>query len=798
MSTPEENNQNKVNQERKKSAPVFVKPLIIAVVFFVVLVFAAVVFFAQFKNNAPAPENGVLLVENKEQGIRVYGITDFETREMTVQVNYKDAVIALDGGFLYVTEEASVFLSDVNDDGTEEILLYLPREDETENLRFDQFYICYQTREGWKSADTLKLWNQTQNLVQMKESEDGDVLEFYCDGSRFYYRKMAKYGFTDEQIVYYNYVKVDPINMTAEIKPALPTDTGFVYPVKIECTLEYGSGRIKPVFQGFLKNEEHDYLRKEFVEEEVIEETEKEPSKYETAFAEVREPEYDEILLASVRNIFADAEFLNINESDLEVTYEGNLINAETKFDELNDSLEDKTGIGLGKGYKNRKNKEIEYDCYHPGYYEYKIGFLFRNFNVKTDEKLASVVLTNCGTVRGLKQGDRIERVAGLYGKPQRIEPYGKNCAQIIYAGEGGVVRITTDKTGHYVDEIYIDYGYEGYVYEEPVLEDWQVAYLHTLKGYEEAYLQKIYNASKTYETIRYLLCDVTLDGIPELVVYTCKITPDLKTTLEIYTCENGEIKKLGNVRTPWMDFYTDENGLIVSYVTTGNGADNKNYECFDRIVYSPIKRELTVQNLYSKPLRYIDAGKVAPGAKKLTEYPVDYLLAISEYETQPDTATKKKGDITLLYDYISLENGIVFGIDGTRGDEVGEMSFVDFVCLMGSRHFGLMEPIKYTDVDINKDGQAERIVILEKGMIILNYQDDEVYAYYVTEAHAPDLETYYETTDGKGRAFWIYIFNGENHYARFYFNRTEFLKEECGEIRENTVQKLKIEEYKF
>ena len=183
---------------------------------------------------------------------------------------------------------------------------------------------------------------------------------------------------------------------------------------------------------------------------------EHEPSEFELAFENVQEPFYDAGTLGMVEDIFSEADFLDLNQSDLEVTYEGNLINRDTPYKELSDDLEKKTGIGLSKGYSSRANKELEFYAYHPGYYEYKIGLDYHNFNA-ADECLATIDISGMGTVRGLKRGDAIERVAGLYGRPQRIGLYTDKTVWILYGGAGGALRIVTDKTAQRVEDIFIE-----------------------------------------------------------------------------------------------------------------------------------------------------------------------------------------------------------------------------------------------------------------------------------------------------------------------------------------------------
>ncbi len=274
-------------------------------------------------------------------------------------------------------------------------------------------------------------------------------------------------------------------------------------------------------------------------------------------------------------------------------------------------------------------------------------------------------------------------------------------------------------------------------VFSDTIANDWQKTFhnkINELKGETRQVLGD--DVFESVPSVGYFIYDIDNDSVPELFVRfgTCEADYFMKA----YKCEGTTAKEVAYTFSGHTSYASmPEMGMVSIWGHMG--------------YYSIGKMTLTAdgfkgEEVYSQELnagegadKYTDVKTVVPGAKHLTEVPLNLDLPLWVYERNLYTSDGLTNDeAELKFETVMNQNKDVYAVSGDVFSETrGRVPFGTYLTKGYADKYYDVSIVDTSYRDMNGDGQEECVIKAKEKedgssytIIILSIQNDTVYAY--------------------------------------------------------------------
>ena len=299
-----------------------------------------------------------------------------------------------------------------------------------------------------------------------------------------------------------------------------------------------------------------------------------------------------------------------------------------------------------------------------------------------------------------------------------------------------------------------------GYEYEyEPEAGTWQEAYYNKLVEIK-ADRDGTYNSDDMFAMddaypYGYALCDITLDGIPELIIKRGSCEADYND--EVFSYEDGELSQLGNLWSGHSSFYALPDGGMVQY------SGHMGYGCMMEVVYE--EGELVLNDIleesgydddgnWDEDFEYTEVSEYFPGARYVGYEQIDNFLylagfdgTIPKYSYSDDVADAVSAED--YYNSVMANNEIVYAVGDGYMNNVGAIEFEELLKdgVMYPYTGGDMEVKEHLVADVDGNGSYEYVAYFGSKDSdgyeyagILSQENGTVYCYLVFSLLSTEL----------------------------------------------------------
>lgn len=300
-----------------------------------------------------------------------------------------------------------------------------------------------------------------------------------------------------------------------------------------------------------------------------------------------------------------------------------------------------------------------------------------------------------------------------------------------------------------------------GYEYEFiPTPGTWEEAYYNKLQEILEQAVEDPYSLDDGSEyPYAYALCDITDDGIPELIIK--KGTCEADYNDDIYTYDGAGVQSLGNIWSGHSSFYSNSgNGMYQYNGHMGYGALYYISLVDDEFVYDTILEESGYDDdgNWIEDFEYTDVTAEYPGTKYISYEDLDnYLLfdmyngELPKYSFSKDVATEDSADE--FYNAVLENDEFVYAVGDGYMNNVGAID-IQSLFEKGVIYNYMSDDAKVVDTliaDVDGNGSYEYVLYLAEGdsdyisyEAILSQEDGMIFCYLTFSS----LSTYL-TDDG-------------------------------------------------
>ena len=300
-----------------------------------------------------------------------------------------------------------------------------------------------------------------------------------------------------------------------------------------------------------------------------------------------------------------------------------------------------------------------------------------------------------------------------------------------------------------------------GYEYEFiPTPGTWEEAYYNKLQEISDQAVEDPYSLDDGSEyPYAYALCDITDDGIPELIIK--KGTCEADYNDDIYTYDGAGIQSLGNIWSGHSSFYSNSgNGMYQYNGHMGYGALYYISLVDDEFVYDTILEESGYDDdgNWIEDFEYTDVTAEYPGTKYISYEELDnYLLfdmyngELPKYSFSKDVADEGSAD--KFYSAVLENDEFVYAVGDGYMNNVGAIN-AQSLFEKGVIYNYMSDDAKVVDTliaDVDGNGSYEYVLYLAEGdsdyisyEAILSQEDGMIFCYLTFSS----LSTYL-TDDG-------------------------------------------------
>lgn len=275
---------------------------------------------------------------------------------------------------------------------------------------------------------------------------------------------------------------------------------------------------------------------------------------------------------------------------------------------------------------------------------------------------------------------------------------------------------------------------------------EWQFAYYNFLheKSVEAGFSDHDSYWGGDNDIYNYALYDIDKNGIPELFVQYGNC--EANYYMEVYSYDPVDYDMIVIEEQLWsghtaLATYPDDNGFLMVWGHMGSQYVQKATLDDDfKLVFDEIFEE----DINDSAADYTPIDEIVLGSEVIDQYCFCSSLPILYYlNARYTSGDYDETAMATLFDDVMAGNTPFLQVNAYHfySEPTELTSWSDFLAEGGANHYSASSVDYTADVDMNGDGQIERVVFLDNDTtVVLSYQDEMVYAYVMSYVSGQDV----------------------------------------------------------